>query len=196
NWALLLVTLGVGVAEGLTNQFRAGTWIGNFQLSSRVPHLTTFFTYAFIHAGWIHLLENMLALYIFGNNINDRLGPAGYLAFYLAGAVFAGVGYVAADTTGLPVLGASGAVMAVMGAYLALYPRSNITILSFLFFIGTFEVPSMYLILAFFILDLIGNIAGSPYVAHIAHIAGLLFGFGIGMGLLAVQLLPRDPFDF
>jgi tetratricopeptide (TPR) repeat protein len=83
-----------------------------------------------------------------------------------------------------------------MGAYLALYPRSNITILSLLFFVGTFEVPSMYLIFAFFVLDLIGNAAGSPYVAHVAHIAGLLFGFGIGMGLLAVQLLPRDPFDF
>src|SRR5205085_6714151 len=140
----------------------------------------------FLHASWLHLGGNVLALYIFGDNVNDRLGNLGYLAFYLAGAVVAGIGFVVAPSAGVPiVVGASGAVMAVMGAYLALYPRSNITVLSFLFFIGTFEVPSMYLILAFFILDLIGNIAGSPYVAHIAHIAGLLFGFGIGMGLLA-----------
>src|SRR5207302_1936394 len=130
------------------------------------------------------------------NNIDDRLGHVGYLAFYLAGAIVGGIGFVAADTSGLPVIGASGAVMAVMGAYLALYPRSNITILSLLFFVGTFEVPSMHLILVFFILDLIGNLAGTVGVAHVAHIAGLLFGFGVGMGLLAVQLLPRDPFDF
>jgi tetratricopeptide (TPR) repeat protein len=86
--------------------------------------------------------------------------------------------------------------MAVMGAYLALYPRSNITILSLLFFVGTFEVPSMYLIIVFFVLDLVGNLAGSVSVAHVAHLSGLAFGFGVGMGLLAVKLLPRDPFDF
>jgi membrane associated rhomboid family serine protease len=196
NWALLLVTLGLGAAEACTEQFRAPTWINHFQLSGRVPVLGTFFSYAFIHANWVHLLENLLALYIFGNNVNDRLGHVGYLAFYLAGAVFAGIGFVIADTSGLPVIGASGAVMAVMGAYLALYPRSNITILSVLFFVGTFEVPSMYLIIIFFGLDLIGNLTGSVSVAHMAHISGMLFGFGMGMGLLVARLLPRDPFDF
>ncbi len=196
NWAILLVMLGVGIAEGLTDQFQHATWVTHFQLSGRVPFLPTFITYAFVHGGWLLLLENMLALYIFRNNINDRLGPAGYLAFYMSGAVIAGVGFVSADSTGLPVIGASGAVMAVMGAYLALYPRSNITILSLLFFVGTFEVPSMYLIMVFFVLDLVGNLAGSVSVAHVAHISGLLFGFGIGMGLLALKLVPRDPFDF
>jgi membrane associated rhomboid family serine protease len=195
NWAILGVTLAMGMVEAFTDQFHAPIWVPRYlELSSRVPTLHTFITYAFVHVGWLHLLSNMLPLFIFGNNINDRLGHVGYLAFYLAGAAFAGVAFVLASD--LPVLGASGAVMAVMGAYLALYPRSNITILSLLFFVGTFEVPSMYLIFAFFALDLIGNAAGSPYVAHVAHIAGLLFGFGIGMGLLAVQLLPRDPFDF
>src|SRR5258708_678384 len=93
NWVLLLVTVGMGVAEGFTDQFRAATWSTHLQLSGRVPFLPTFLSYAFIHAGWLHLLENMLALYIFGNNINDRLGPVGYLAFYIAGTVFAGVGF-------------------------------------------------------------------------------------------------------
>src|SRR5437763_2357253 len=195
NWALLGVTIGVGVLEASTDQFRAPTWVAHAELSSKVPSVPTFITYAFVHAGWLHLLENMLALYIFGNNINDRLGHVGYLAFYLAGAIVAGIGFVASDANGLPVIGASGAVMAVMGAYLALYPRSNITILSLLFFVGTFEVPSMYLISVFFVLDLVGNLAGSVSVAHAAHISGLLFGFGVGMGLLAVKLLPRDPFD-
>src|SRR5947209_7217175 len=119
NWALLGVTIGVGVLEASTDQFRAPTWVAHAELSSKVPSLPTFLGYAFIHAGWLHVLENMLALYIFGNNINDRLGHVGYLAFYLAGAIFAGVGFVAADASGLPVIGASGAVMAVMGAYIA-----------------------------------------------------------------------------
>lgn len=196
NWALIAVTMLTCAYEAFTDQFRDPTWVNRLQLSGRVPELFTFATYAFIHAGWLHLLENMLALYIFGNNINDRLGHVGYLAFYLAGAIFAGMGFVLTDSAGLPVIGASGAVMAVMGAYLALYPRSNITILSLLFFVGTFEVPSMYLIIVFFVLDLLGNLAGSPWVAHGAHITGLLFGFGVGMALLAVRLLPRDPFDF
>jgi membrane associated rhomboid family serine protease len=201
NWAIIAATLAMGVVETFTDQFKNGgqgfTWVARyFELSSRAPSLHTFVTYAFVHVSWLHLLTNLLPLYIFGNNINDRLGHVGYLAFYLAGAVFAGVGFVMADASGLPVIGASGAVMAVMGAYLALYPRSNITILSLLFFVGTFEVPSMYLIIVFFVLDLIGNLAGSQAVAHVAHIAGLLFGFGVGMALLWLQLLPRDPFDF
>ena len=196
NWAIIAVTLVVAIIEAATDQFRNPKWIDHFQLSGRVPQLGTFITYAFIHAGWFHVLENMLALYIFGNNINDRLGHAGYLAFYLAGAVFAGIGFVLTDVNGIPVIGASGAVMAVMGAYLALYPRSNITILSLLIFFGTFEVPSMYLITIFFVLEVVGNVAGSQWVAHWAHISGLLFGFAVGIGLLAIKLLPRDPFDF
>ncbi len=196
NWALLGITLAVGFAQALTDQYRLPTWTNFLELSGRVPHLGNFITYAFVHTGWLHLFENLLALYIFGNNINDRLGHAGYLAFYLAGAIVAGIGFVLADSSGLPVLGASGAVMAVMGAYLALHPRSNITILSLLFFVGTFEVPSMYLIIVFFVLDLVGNLAGSVSIAHVAHISGLVFGFGVGMGLLAAKLLPRDPFDF
>ena len=196
NWALIAVIFGVGVAEAFTNQFRASTWVNHLQLSGRVPALWNFITHAFIHVGWLHLMSNLLALYVFGNNVNDRLGHLGYLAFYLAGAIFAGVGFVVTDSSGLHVLGASGAVMAVMGAYLALYPRSNITILSLLFLIGTFEVPSMYLIIIFFILDLLGKLADSAAVAHTAHISGLLFGFCVGMGLLGMKLLPRDPFDF
>ena len=196
NWAILFVTLGVGIAEYFTDQFRLPTWIMRLQLNSRVPTLERFITYALVHNNWVHLLQNLLALYIFGNNINDRLGHVGYLAFYLAGAIVAGIGYALFDASGLPVRGASGAVMAVMGAYAALFPRSNITILSFLFFAGTFEVPSMYLIMVFFVFDLVGNFSGSVAVAHVAHITGMSFGFIIGLLFLAIRLVPRDPFDF
>src|SRR5438270_456339 len=121
NWALIAVTTLTCAYEAFTDQFRDPTWINRLQLSGRVPELYTFATYAFVHVGWLHLLENMLALYIFGNNINDRLGHVGYLAFYLAGAICAGMGFVVSDANGLPVIGASGAVIAVRGPYLALY---------------------------------------------------------------------------
>src|SRR5438067_8616551 len=196
NWALIAANVLVFVVERALDKMGYGYFSYRMHLNPADPHLWNFFSYAFLHADIIHLLSNMLFLYIFGNNINDRLGHVGYLAFYLAGAIIAGAGFVVADASGLPVVGASGAVMAVMGAYLALYPRSNITVLSLLVFVGTFEVPSMYLIIVFFVLDLVGNLAGSVSVAHVAHISGLAFGFGIGMGLLAVKLLPRDPFDF
>jgi membrane associated rhomboid family serine protease len=196
NWALLAANIAVGLGESFTRQFDHPTWINWFELDSRVPQVRHFITYAFVHASWWHLLGNMIALYIFGNNVNDRMGHLGYLAFYLSGAVFAGTGFVLSEAGGLPIVGASGAVMAVMGAYLALFPRSNITILSLLFFLGTFEVPSMYLIIIYFAYDLLAHLGPTSDIAHVAHIAGMLIGFGVSMGLLALKLLPRDPFDF
>ena len=84
------------------------------------PSLPTFITYSLLHENLMHLASNMLFLYIFGNNVNDKMGHLAYLGFYLSGAVFAGVGYAATSTQ--PVLGASGAVSAVTGAYLVLFP--------------------------------------------------------------------------
>jgi membrane associated rhomboid family serine protease len=163
------------------------------------PRLWQYFTYAFLHANWLHIIGNMLFLYIFGNNINDRMGHVGYLAFYLAGAVFAGIGYVVVEHQG-GVLGASGAVAAVTGAYLVLLPRSNITILFFFYLVGTYEIPSLWFILFFFAQDVVGQIApelfgGVEAVAHMAHIAGTLFGATLCCTMLAVGLLPRDQFD-
>jgi hypothetical protein len=145
----------------------------------------------------IHLLGNMLALYMFGNNVNDRLGSVGYLALYLAGAVFAGIGCVLLPGSTPRVIGASGAVMAVTGAYLVLFPRSHITLTYVLIVVnGAVEVPCMYLVSFFVALDLAMNLAGSSGVAHTAHIWGAMLGFGVCVGLLAIRLLPRDPFDF
>jgi len=137
---------------------------------------------------------NMLFLYIFGNNVNDRMGHLGYLGFYLAGGVFAGVGH--ALTQAAPVVGASGAVAAVTGAYLVLFPRSSITIIYLLFFIGTIEIPSMWFIAFFFAKDVVLNFSAEPTgTAHMAHVFGTVFGFGVCFALLSVQLLPRDQFD-
>ena len=189
NWVLIalnVLVFGIQQASPWRSQW--------YMLSPREPHLLSYFTYQFLHGGILHLFSNMLFLFIFGNNVNDKMGNLGYLAFYLAGGVFAGIGYVL-TASNIPVLGASGAVAAVTGAYLALLPRSNITIVYFFYIIGSFELPSMYFILFFFGQDLVFNFAGGDSVAHMAHIAGTVFGFAVCLGLLAVRLLPRDQFD-
>jgi membrane associated rhomboid family serine protease len=159
-------------------------------------HLTlwAYFTYAFLHANWMHILGNMLFLYIFGNNVNDKMGHVGYLAFYLAGGVFAGVAYVASGSLA-PVLGASGAIAAVTGAYLVLFPRSEVTVLFWWFYPGQIEIPSLWFIGFFFVDDLILDFAKDSGVAHTAHIGGTLFGVAVCSVLLMLQLLPRDQFD-
>jgi membrane associated rhomboid family serine protease len=201
NWALILVNAVVFLAQfGANPQFPdQARFIQNLVLYPQHPHLWQFVTYAFLHASWMHLIGNMLFLYIFGNNINDRLGHLGYLAFYLAGAVFAGTGYAVIERHA-PVLGASGAVAAVTGAYLMLLPRSNVTIFYFIFFIGVTEIASLWFILLFFAMDVFGQLrptlmGGQQAVAYMAHISGTLFGATVSFGLLAGRLLPRDQFD-
>jgi tetratricopeptide (TPR) repeat protein len=137
----------------------------------------------------------MWFLYIFGNNVNDKMGNVGYLACYLAGGVVAGICEVLTNHTSVPVIGASGAISAVTGAYLILFPRSNVTIFYFLFIIfGRFELQSMWVILFFFAQDLLLS-GTADNVAHMAHIGGTVFGAGICLLLLIPQLLPRDQFD-
>jgi membrane associated rhomboid family serine protease len=168
-------------------------------LDPQNPHLWQYFTYQFLHENWLHVLGNMLFLYIFGNNINDRMGNLGYLGFYLAGGVIAGIGYAALDPS--PVIGASGAVAAVTGAYLVLLPRSNITLLFFFIYIGPIEISSLWFVLFTFVQDIIGEVrpdllgGRSESVAHMAHITGTTFGAILCLTLLGLRLLPRDQFD-
>src|SRR3954470_16452576 len=199
NWVIILANVAVSVWG-----WKYPTLAEHYELNGRDPHVFNFLSYAFLHqAGtvvpWlsIHLIGNMLALYMFGNNVNDRLGSVGYLALYLAGAVFAAVGCVLVPGSGPRVIGASGAVMAITGAYLVLFPRSHVTLMYLLIVVnGAVEVPCMYLVSFFVALDLAMNLAGSSGVAHTAHIWGVILGFGVCVGLLAIRLLPRDPFDF
>ncbi len=180
-------------AEQLVEQFPVLRYF-LYSHTSNMHHGYQFFTYQFLHAGWEHLIFNMLFLFVFGNSLEDRLGPIGYLGFYLAGGVIAGLGHVM--TSDASVIGASGSVSAVTGAYLALFPLSNVTMVYWFYFIGSFEVPSMYLILFSFALDVFNSFAGAGGVAYLAHISGNVFGFAVGMGLLWTRLLPREPFDF
>ena len=140
-------------------------------------YLWQFVTYAFLHGSVMHILGNMFFLYLFGNNVNDKLGHIGYLCFYLAGAVFSGIGHV--FMSGAPVLGASGAVAAVTGAYLVLFPQTLITVLYWFFFIGLMELPALYFIAFKLIIwdNLIEPSLAPPVaVAYSAHLAGYAFG--------------------
>lgn len=165
-------------------------------LHAAYPSLHEFFTYQFVHADWAHLLGNMLFLWVFGNAVNAKLGHAAYLLFYLAGGILAAWGY--ALTGAHPLLGASGSIAGVTAAYLVLFPRSRITVLYWLYVIGTFEIPALIMIgLKIILWDnvIAPGIAGSGNVATEAHLAGYLFGFVATTGMLLIRVLPRDQFD-
>jgi membrane associated rhomboid family serine protease len=152
----------------------------------------------FLHAGWLHLLGNMLFLYIFGNNINDHLGHAGYLGFYLGGGAAAGLLHVVVESA--PALGASGAVAAVSGAYLVMFPKSRILLLFLFFVITTFSVPAALFVGFYLLLDLIqafdsSVLGGASTVAHFAHIGGTLYGVLICMLLMRLGLVERHRLD-
>jgi len=155
-----------------------------------------FLTYAFLHGSLVHILGNMFFLYLFGNNINDKLGHLWYLLFYLCGAILSGLGHAAVNWSSIaPTLGASGAVAAVTGAYLVLFPQTLITVLYWFFFIGTVEVPAMYFIGIKMILIDNGIARYTPGVAYDAHLAGYAYGIVITLLLLATRLVAGSNFD-
>jgi len=171
-------------------------WVLQFMLSGDRPQLWQFVSYAFLHAGLMHIIGNMFFLYLFGNNVNDKLGHIGYLCFYLAGAVFSGVGHILIG--GGDVLGASGAVAAVTGAYLVLFPQTLITVIYWFFFIGTMELPALYFIA--FKLIIWDNVIEPRFappvaIAYAAHLAGYAFGIAAMVGLLATGLIGASNYD-
>jgi membrane associated rhomboid family serine protease len=166
---------GVVPAE-LTAAWRAGDYLST--------ETATLVTSQFLHGGWFHLLGNMLYLWIFGNNVEDRFGRAGFLAFYLFGGVLAGLSQVAIDPTStVPTIGASGAIAAILGAYFVLFPRARVTTLVFLgFFYQLIDVPAIIVLGFWFVLQLIdgltslGAVQSSGGVAFFAHIGGFVVG--------------------
>ncbi|MHC4524514.1 MAG: rhomboid family intramembrane serine protease [Planctomycetota bacterium] len=162
-----------------------------FMLLPNLPNIWQFVTYAFLHGDWGHILGNMFFLYLFGNNVNDKLGNIGYLCFYLAGAVFSAIGYSLISNS--PILGASGAVAAVTGAYLVLYPKTLITVVYWFFFIGTLEINALYLIvLKMIVFDNILFADPNQNIAYNAHLAGYAFGIIAILGLLAIGLIETN----
>jgi membrane associated rhomboid family serine protease len=159
--------------------------------------LATLFTSMFLHAGWMHIFSNMLALYIFGDNVEDRMGPVRYLIFYLLCGLTAGLVHIWFNPgSQVPTIGASGAIAGVLGAYLILFPRSRvITLIPIFFYPWIIEIPAL-LYLGFWFLSQVLNgtaaLASRSFqeqggVAWWAHAGGFV------AGMVLVALLARPP---
>ena len=145
----------------------------------------------FLHGGLLHIAGNMLFLWVFGNNIEDRMGPILYPIFYLVSGVVATLAHVAVQPNStVPLIGASGAVAGVMGAYLVLFPRVKIRTVFIVFLILIRDIPAMWLLIAWFALQFFtGNDSG---VAWVAHVGGFVFGALVAL-LFRGRLRPTSP---
>jgi len=140
-------------------------------------------TSMFLHGGWLHIINNMWVLFIFGDNVEARLGSIRYLIFYLLGGATAALlqTYVLPNST-VPMIGASGAVAAVLGAYLILFPRSRVASLVPILFVFTLiEIPAVLFLLFWFVLQLYSGLfaiqgGGGSGIAWWAHVGGFIFG--------------------
>jgi membrane associated rhomboid family serine protease len=156
-----------------------------------------FITSTFLHAGLLHFLGNMLFLWIFGDNVEDRMGHVGYALFYVTSGVAAGVAHVVANPESMiPTVGASGSIAAVMGAYLLLYPRANVvSLVVIFFFIRIIRVPAVVYLAVWFGLQILSGSAaqaaapGQGGVAWWAHAGGFVFGVAT-VALLGLRTRP------
>lgn len=154
----------------------------------------TIFTSMFLHGGWFHILSNMWVLFIFGDNVEDRMGGARYLVFYLLSGVAAALMQTFVQPgSQVPTIGASGAIAGVLGAYLILYPRAKVASLVPILFIFTIiEIPAFIFLLFWFVSQLFSGwltlqgAAGSG-VAWWAHVGGFIFGMAAA-GLFSPRL--------
>ena len=142
----------------------------------------TLLTALFMHAGWMHIIGNMIYLWAFGPEIEEAMGSARFLLFYLAGGLVSMMAQVVTDpSSSIPVLGASGAIAAVMGAFIVTFPKDRIrTVLFFLIFFRVTYIPAALLIGFWFLMQVLnfGSMTEvrTGGVAYLAHIAGFLFG--------------------
>lgn len=154
--------------------------------------LLPFFSFMFVHAGFWHLLGNMWFLYIFGDNVEDHLGPLRYLSFYIVCGLVSGLFHVAVNWhSRIPTIGASGAIAGIMGAYFILYPRAKILTLIPIFIIPLFfRIPAFFFLGFWFLIQALsagGSAAQGGGIAWWAHIGGFLFG------MLFLKLFSRVP---
>jgi len=163
------------------------------------PFWITAFSSMFMHGSILHLGGNMLFLWIFGNNVEDSMGRARYIAFYLLGGLAAIGAQILVDTdAAIPTIGASGAVAAVLGGYLLLYPRARVVTLIFIiFFFTIIELPALLILgfwfvqqIAFGFYGVANPTGGGGGVAYFAHIGGFAFG------LLAIKLFASRSKDY
>lgn len=187
-----LVAFAASELLGREGQAAEG-WTAWAQLTPGRSPWWTYLTYAFLHANLAHLLFNMLALWVFGPDVEDRLGKIGFTALYLSGAAGAGVGHALLDDA--PVIGASGAVAAVTGAFLVFFPYVRVRTLVFFIIVGLYHITAWWYIAFMMAADLFGLAWSDSNVAYAAHLGGYGLGILVSLGLLALHIVPREPYD-
>ncbi|MDX2115745.1 MAG: rhomboid family intramembrane serine protease [Planctomycetota bacterium] len=206
TYALVLACVAVFVVDVLGHRLAPGLHVqvfGHLRLDPERFRWWGLFTYQFLHADLMHLAGNMVFLYVFGANVEDRLGRLAFLAFYLIGGAAAGAAHcvleapiaVAEGVQMRPAVeGASGAIAAVTGAYMVLFPKTTVRVFSFFIILGTFHIPAWWLICFAIAKDVwFQGFGGNQGVALWAHLGGYGFGISVSLLLLAVGLLPREP---
>lgn len=159
--------------------------VGDARAPEQAAWYVTVFTSMFMHGSLVHLGGNMLFLWIFGNNVEDRLGRVTFVALYVLGGLAATAFQVGlSPNSAVPNVGASGAIAAILGAYLVLFPRARIHTLVIFFFITFLELPASFVLLAWFVLQLFSGVGqlGSQVgggVAYWAHVGGFVFGMAV-----------------
>jgi membrane associated rhomboid family serine protease len=157
---------------------------GGFLSLPQHPNYLTLLASMFLHGGWMHIIGNMWSLWIFGDNVEDRMGRTGFLCFYLLSGLAAGLLHIVFNASSrVPTVGASGAIAGVMGAYLLLFPHARVvTLVPIFIFLQTIELPAVVFLGFWFLTNLlsgIGSLAahtGAGGVAWWAHIGGFLVG--------------------
>lgn len=185
NVAVFLCLLGSTVIEQLYITW--GVVPSRLLLHHDAQQILTMFSSMFLHGGWLHLIGNMWVLWLFGDNVEDRLGHFTYLLFYLACGVFADVVQVLSDpSSSLPSVGASGAIAGVMAAYITLHPDAKCNTWfgddSFFFAFRTYKVPAVFIIIGWFVLQIFSAMtmrSDVEGIAFFAHIGGFLCGLSL-----------------
>lgn len=190
NWILIIVNIYVFIKEIMLPQHSLNMVFYTLGLvPANVTHLflsgsdmgwvlITFLTAIFLHGGWTHVLGNMLFLWVFGDNIEDRLGHLKYFIFYLLTGIIGGIAHILSNPfSEVPIIGASGAIAGVLGAYLVTFPRARV--LTFIFIVIV-EIPAVIFLAMWFVLQLFNGTASlggaADPVAWWAHVGGFLSG--------------------
>jgi membrane associated rhomboid family serine protease len=192
---LIVVNVLVFLHEISLYDFALNRFIAVYSLRPAYFQVTDIFTSMFLHASWGHILGNMLFLWVFGENVEDILGHFKFLLFYLACGAVAAVAQVYFNPVStVPMVGASGAIAGVMGAYLVKFPKSYVVMLVFVLFVFTFDLPAWFMLVYWFALQLYGGVgsigtaqASQGGVAFFAHLGGFVAGI-----LLATLMGTRE----
>ncbi len=194
TWGLIVITTAIfglfqsGILGALEPKFSLGfglipsVFFGLDTLDPAIAHapaILTPLTSLFLHAGWMHLAGNMLFLWVFGDNVEDALGHDRFLAFYLVTGIIAGLAFaILNQTTQSPLIGASGAVSGVLGAYLVLYPK--VAVFGLFLNVVPVRIPALWFIGGWFAFQL-GHALFDPNqaIAWVAHVFGVIAGVGI-----------------